>query len=74
VPTTQTPALKSACRKVAEELVDEASTLAEFVASFSSELTRGQQFVLLKRLADIGRRLNHTLKALCNLSEQKELT
>jgi hypothetical protein len=61
--------LETAIRKLANELVDDVVTLADFSQNLCHELHRGQQLQLLHRLAAIGRRIHQTTSRLCRDSD-----
>jgi hypothetical protein len=57
--------LERAIRTLANEVLDDATTLADFAVNMGHELYRGQLLQLLHRLADIGRRIHKTTELLC---------
>jgi hypothetical protein len=64
-----TPALEIAVRKAANEILNDATTLADFAANLTRNLTRPAQYRLLVRLARLGRDLQRTLSGLCDDSD-----
>ena len=56
--------------KLANEMLDDATTLADFARSLSHELFRGQQLELLHRLTGIASRIHRTTEMLCNDSDK----
>jgi hypothetical protein len=62
--------LEVAISKLANEVLDDATTLADFATNLSHELHRGQQLALLHRLAGIGRRMHRTTELLCRDSDR----
>ncbi len=70
-PATRTPPnLERAIRAAAAEMSDDADTLTDFALHLSHDLRRGQQYALLQRLVEIGRRMHKTIGQLCHASDK----